>query len=197
MSPGGIGVDIKHNSYERRLNKLKGKSVLRRGIIPPNYGIPIPFSRAYPIYGGKIIKTGIINHCECPNIGNNLESNQQIYGSKLSAMQDAILSVGYQFSIDDFVWAKKNNSASTLYKAQITDIQDEIYTIRFVDDGTIINVPVSSLVIYFDCNCYSTPSIEETILANQYSANNINELLNSSSTLDCTILNLLSASEIL
>jgi len=32
MSPGGIGVDIKHNSYDRYLNKLKGRSSLRKTI---------------------------------------------------------------------------------------------------------------------------------------------------------------------
>ena len=65
MSPGGIGVDIKHNSYDRYLNRLKGKSVLRRGIIPPTFGAPIPFNRAFPIYGGKTVKTNIVNGCSC------------------------------------------------------------------------------------------------------------------------------------
>jgi hypothetical protein len=67
QSPGGYGVDIKHNCYDRYLNRLKGKSALRRGVIPPNIGAPyIPFNRAYPIYGGKITKTSIINDCVCP-----------------------------------------------------------------------------------------------------------------------------------
>ena len=60
-SPGGIGVDIKHNSYDRYLAKLKGKGPVRRGIIP----VDIPFNRASPIYGNKIYKTSIIN-CNCP-----------------------------------------------------------------------------------------------------------------------------------
>ena len=38
MSPGGVGVDIKHNSYDRYLNRLKGKTVLRRGIVLPTFG---------------------------------------------------------------------------------------------------------------------------------------------------------------
>ena len=63
QSPGGVGCDIKHNSYDRYLNRLKGKSVLRRGIIPPNFGDPIPFNRAFPIYGNKITKTNIVNNC--------------------------------------------------------------------------------------------------------------------------------------
>jgi hypothetical protein len=60
MSPGGVGVDIKHNSYDRYLNKIKGKAPLRRGVIPPNYGAQIPFNRAFPVYGGKTFKTSII-----------------------------------------------------------------------------------------------------------------------------------------
>lgn len=44
MTPGGVGVDVKHNSYERYLNRLKGKAPLRRGP------------------GGK---TGIISGCYC------------------------------------------------------------------------------------------------------------------------------------
>ena len=65
MSPGGIGVDIKHNSYDRYLNRLKGKAPLRRGIIPPNFGGFIPFNRAFPVYGGKTVKTNIVNGCSC------------------------------------------------------------------------------------------------------------------------------------
>ena len=66
QSPGGIGCDIKHNSYDRYLNRIKGKAPLRRGIIPPTFGAPIPFNRAFPIYGGKITKTSIVNDCICP-----------------------------------------------------------------------------------------------------------------------------------
>ena len=65
QSPGGVGCDIKHNSYDRYLNRLKGKAPLRRGIIPPDFGAPIPFNRALPIYGGKTTKTSIINNCNC------------------------------------------------------------------------------------------------------------------------------------
>ena len=67
LSPGGIGVYINHNSYDRYLNRLKGRGPLKRGVIPPIYGGPIKFSRANPIYGGKIFKTGIVSviGCEC------------------------------------------------------------------------------------------------------------------------------------
>lgn len=65
QTPGGIGCDIKHNSYDRYLNRLKGKGVLRRGIISPTFGAPMPFNRALPIYGGKTTKTNIVTGCNC------------------------------------------------------------------------------------------------------------------------------------
>jgi hypothetical protein len=65
--PGGSGVDIKHNSYDRYLNRLKGQGPVRRGVIPPNFGTPLPFNRAFPIYGGKTTKTSIVgDNCACP-----------------------------------------------------------------------------------------------------------------------------------
>ena len=198
MSPGGIGVDIKHNSYERRLLRLKGKSVLRRGVIPPNYGAPIPFNKAYPVYGGKVIKTGIINNCDCPNITDNLAADTLIYGSKSSAIQDTIFSITYKFNIGDFVWAKKDVLNSILYKAQIIDIVNGVYTIKFVDDGQILQTSESSLYIYFDCNCEPyDPPIEESILANQYSAKNIDQLIDGTTTFYCDILSGLAGTELL
>jgi hypothetical protein len=65
QSPGGIGVDIKHNSYDRYLNRIKGKKPLRAGLIPPTYGLPLAFNNAYPIYGNKLVKTGVIDRCNC------------------------------------------------------------------------------------------------------------------------------------
>jgi len=60
ISPGGVGCDIKHNSYNRYIAKLKAKKPLRQDGIPNSYGAPnIPFIRAFPVYGGKTLKTGI------------------------------------------------------------------------------------------------------------------------------------------
>jgi hypothetical protein len=66
MSPGGIGCDIKHNSYSRYLARLKGSRPLRKDKLPENYGVDhIPFSCVMPIYGGKVVKTAIgTNKCE-------------------------------------------------------------------------------------------------------------------------------------
>jgi hypothetical protein len=67
-SPGGLGVDIKHNSYYRYLARLKGSGPVRRGTIPPDFGGPIPFNNAFPIYGGKTVKTNIVDNCNCNKV---------------------------------------------------------------------------------------------------------------------------------
>lgn len=66
QTPGGIGCDIKHNSYDRYLNRLKGKGPMKRGVIPANFGKPIPFNPITRVYGGKTTKTNIISGCDCP-----------------------------------------------------------------------------------------------------------------------------------
>lgn len=69
MHAGGEGCDIKHNCYDRYLNRIKGQAPLRRGVIPPHYGAPVPSTRAFPIQGGKVVKTAIVNGCAplCPS----------------------------------------------------------------------------------------------------------------------------------
>ena len=66
MSPGGVGCDIKHNSYDRYLARLKGAGPLRKDNLPIDYGVPITFDPANPIYGGKTVKTSIgTSSCAC------------------------------------------------------------------------------------------------------------------------------------
>ena len=45
MRPGGKGVDIKHNSYARYMNRLKGKAMI-----------------AGPYVGNKVQRTAVINN---------------------------------------------------------------------------------------------------------------------------------------
>jgi hypothetical protein len=135
QSPGGIGCDIKHNSYDRYLNRLKGKGPLRRGIIPPTFGKPIPFTCALPIYG---VKTNIISGCNC------LEQNIQIYNNP---NWQANPEISYQFNIGDFVYV--NN-----YKASIISIINEIFKIQF-EDGHIREVSINEIKPYFPCHCNS------------------------------------------
>ena len=143
-SPGGNGVDIKHNSYDRYLNRIKGKAPLRRGVIPPDFGTPfIPFNRAYPVYGGKTIKTSIINNCGCLNPDDAL-----LY--KGINTQNSIYDVTYTFNVGDYVFTRKNNFKE-LYKAQIMSVTNGIYNVQFLD-GSIEYKYKDDLFIYFGCN---------------------------------------------
>jgi hypothetical protein len=152
QTPGGTGCDIKHNSYDRYLNRLKGKGPLRRGTIPPNFGSPvIPFNRAYPIYGGKITKTSIVNGCNCPITEKS--NDLQIYNNPL--FQD-INDVTYQFGVGQYVYAIEGTN--TYYsKATIISINDGIYTIQF-EDGTIEEKTLNEIKIYFPCDCGEIPA---------------------------------------
>jgi len=55
LSPGGEGLDIKHFSYDRYLNRLKAGN-LKAGIPNPN---------TKPIRGNKTVKFGLISGCRC------------------------------------------------------------------------------------------------------------------------------------
>jgi hypothetical protein len=167
MSPGGIGVDIKHNSYNRYLNKIKGKAPLRRGAINLS-------NISSPIYGGKFVKTSIINNCHCPEEDTDNKQDKLIYGSSESALQDKILSMNYTFKIGDFVWAKKYETDTNLYKAEIINIMDELYKVKF-EDNIIINIPYCELTIYFECNSEPSLSFLEQILSTNPN-NRINSL---------------------
>lgn len=166
MSPGGLGVDIKHNSYDRYLNRIKGKAPLRRGIVPPTFGLPyIPFSQAYPIYGGKQFKTSIINSCVCPQ-NNKEEQDKIIYDRSQNAIQEDILSVTYHFTVGDEVWARKNSNIDLLYKATILSIElDGVYELQF-EDGTITYTTIeqSKIKPYYNCNCETVQSATDIYL---------------------------------
>jgi hypothetical protein len=97
MSPGGVGCDIKHNSYERYLNRLKGRAPLRRGVIPPNFGVEtIPFNRAFPVYGDKVMKTSIVSGCNCP-INTKETDYKKLYQNNPN--QDYDFNVPYKFVV--------------------------------------------------------------------------------------------------
>jgi len=197
MSPGGVGVDIKHNSYERYLNKIKGKGPLRRGVIPPTFGAPIPFNRAYPIYGGKTVKTSIINGCDCPDSTDSFENDKLIYGKESNVLQDKILSVNYTFKVGDFVWAKKYVFKDIYYKGEIIEINNSEYTVKF-DDDIIRILGYCDLLIYFDCDsCQITLPIKEDILSDPQNKRRILSEFSSENNLYCVGLNLIATEGIL
>jgi hypothetical protein len=155
QTPGGVGCDIKHNSYDRYLNRLKGKGPLRRGVVPPTFGLPIPFNPALPVYGGKTIKTNIVSGCDCPIVtpSENFQEDIRLYDNPFWQPDP---DPNYGFSVGTYVYAIQiGNDFYT--RALVIDVsEDNQYTIVF-DDGSIQYVEnVSDLRIYFPCNCNGT-----------------------------------------
>lgn len=145
MSPGGAGVDIKHNSYERYLNRLKGKGPVRRGAIPENFGAPyIPFNCAYPVYGGKMVKTSIVSNCACDD---NLRDGL-IYRN--SNLQDLIESVQYTFKVGDTVLVYISHQEK--YNAIILALNGEMATVQNSETNEIAIVPRKQLHL---CRMYT------------------------------------------
>jgi hypothetical protein len=56
LTPGGVGCDIKHNSYDRYLAKMKGKYL--RGTT----------TAIVPVSGGKKMKLNLVAGCVCNNV---------------------------------------------------------------------------------------------------------------------------------
>ena len=160
QSPGGIGCDIKHNSYDRYLNRLKGKGPLRRGVIPPNFGAPIPFNPAFPIYGGKTVKTNIVTGCNCPIISDD----KQIYNNP--SVEPITEDNYYKFNVGEYVYAKENQN-KYYSRAKIISINNGVYTIEF-DNGKIQHVSnETELLVYFPCNCSGT-TVDNIIFKNGF-----------------------------
>ena len=113
LSPGGAGVDIKHNSYARYLARIKGKAPLRQQAVPPYFGLPIPFNPAHPVYGGKVFKTGIVAGCNCPDN----EYLSRVYADNI---QEEINNV--MFDPDNF-----SNKADCLCPATTCSQQNQYY----------------------------------------------------------------------
>jgi len=138
LSPGGTGLDIKHNSYERYLNRIKGKAPLRRGVIPPNYGKEfIPFNPAYPIYGGKVIKTSLVNGCNCPEGEDGVigkEKEQLLYMNRCSNIQSCSYDIKYNYSVNDkvIIIAKGLYFRNT---GKIIDIIGTKYLVEFIPNN--------------------------------------------------------------
>jgi hypothetical protein len=150
QTPGGAGCDIKHNSYDRYLNRLKGKGPLRRGQIPATFGVPIPFNPAFPVYGGKTTKTNIVNGCNCPieSKAKNQTQDIRIYNDPLYY---PYTSSQYAFSVGQYVYAIEPGS-HYYSKALVTNVDGNTYTIQFTDGTTDIQ-NINKLLIYFPCNC--------------------------------------------
>jgi len=149
QTPGGKGCDIKHNSYDRYLNRIKGKGPMRRGVVPSNFGNPILFNPSFPIYGGKTMKTNIVDSgCDCPI---DVNKDIKIYNDPL---WQPYPSGNLSFNVGDYVYAIKTGT-DYYSKAIVTEkLSNNTYVIKF-DDNTIQTDNISQLRIYFPCNCTS------------------------------------------
>jgi hypothetical protein len=144
QNPGGIGCDIKHNSYERRLNRLKGK-LLKRGPVPANFGAPIVSTQVNPVNGGKTMTTNIVASCVCSTANQNrLYINDNNYN-----LNDS----NYTFSVGQKVYAI--HSGETYYSTAIVTIKysDVSYQVQFVKDSSLEDKPIGELKIYYNCVC--------------------------------------------
>jgi len=163
QSPGGVGVDQKHGSYDRYLARLKGKGPLRRGVIKDI--VPeIPFNLAFPVYGGKTFKTSIVSGYYCPddcvlNNDNNINGNNEIYNNSKFKEQN-IYGNGTAFQVGDYV-AVNDGVFSCFKGAVILEILENKQYVVKLDTGVITTQSADNLFIYPRCittttNCNQT-----------------------------------------
>ena len=177
LSPGGYGVDIKHNSYDRYLARIKGKAPLRRGPIPKTFASPyIPFNLADPVYGGKLFKTAIVSKCNCPIEPTKLE--EILYEN--NSGEDAILNVNYTYHIGDIVYAPKSEFDLQLYEAKVLAIEGQNLVIEFTQDAfPIIEKTISKtdvkLLLFVRCRtntCIESRNISSPVYYISYVIDN-------------------------
>lgn len=69
LNPGGKGVDVKHNSYNRYLGKLKAKNIIqnKNKQYPEQYPLILDHDKKYliPLQGNKNVKYSIVNTRNC------------------------------------------------------------------------------------------------------------------------------------
>jgi hypothetical protein len=181
--PGGAGVDIKHNSYDRYLNRLKGKGPVRRGVVPPNFGTPLPFNPVFPIYGGKTMKTNIVgDNCTCP-IGSYSSTNSSQINLYNILFDPTILNVNFKFNEGNKVYALNENGYYA--PAVIKHIKNnEDYVVEF-SNGMHASTSSDKLLVYFPCNCTRN-------LKSELDVNALNGLITSNNPLivkDCYLVN--------
>jgi len=147
MSPGGVGCDIKHNSYERYLNRLKGRAPLRRGVIPPNFGVEIiPFNRAFPVYGDKVMKTSIVSGCNCP-ITTKKNEYKKIYQNNPN--QNYNFNIPYNFFVGQQIIVIVDGLQE--FAVITEDLGNGNFIVQFSNGDKIVSNK-NNFIIYNKCN---------------------------------------------
>ena len=135
MSPGGSGVDIKHNSYERYLNRIKGKGLLKKGKVQVN--------DEQKMTGGKDSRLAIVNNCFC-------EKDKNINMNNMTEFNDVMYDIKYIFKENQTILVRKNKYDKIWYKGIIIGIFDNNYLIDFGNGiPEEINISVYPIIPYF------------------------------------------------
>ena len=154
MSPGGIGCDIKHNSYDRYLARIKADGPLRKDNMTIDFGkTNVPFDPANPVYGGKTLKTSIgESKCGCGPI----ISPYTFTLSYSYYVSDSLVDKPAEY-FEQFIplWSK---DGALIYVVAITKQLSKISVdiqYSFIDDGTTtdgltFNAPGMQLVDFYN-----------------------------------------------
>lgn len=135
MSPGGLGVDIKHNSYERYLNRIKGKGLLKKGKVQVN--------DEQRMTGGKDSRLAIVNNCFC-------EKDKNMNMNNMKEFNDVMYDIKYIFEENQTILVRKNKYNKIWYKGIIIGIFDNIYLIDFGNGiPEEINISDYPIIPYF------------------------------------------------
>lgn len=150
MSPGGAGCDIKHGSYDRHLNRLKGRSILRAAAVPANYG---ETQQPQQTTGNKTLATGIVAGCNCPQTTETNDPAPTLFPND-------VYDVSYQYAVNQHVYAKRRDDHNLYAEAYIIALPSPGYaTVLFVSDGAIqADTPLLELLPWFACDCSTTPT---------------------------------------
>ena len=192
MSPGGVGCDIKHNSYDRYLNRLKGKSVLRRGTIPYDFGFNLKnytFNRAYPIYGGKTVKLNIINGCNCPLTPSNDNDaiQKSVYLDTNVILNDPYKNSTYKhvYNLYDNVYFMYDNLLINGTIIENINHSNTEYLVEFYDNKEKKQMKLNYYDIYSDkeikndagagdnCNCLESCTNDNTLSVKYYNEDGV------------------------
>ena len=147
------GVDIKHNYYDRYLNRIKGK-LLRRGIINQE----IQYS------GGKVIKMGVID-CHCAKDNTEFENT---YFNPIEHVQQQIYNVG------DTVYVPSKKQQGIIIQENIkSDWYFPTYKVQLSSTGEIIYLSYTQITSNLVPECKLVDKILNntyacTIQSNQY-----------------------------
>ena len=141
LSPGGKGVDIKHNSYVRYLNRLKGKGPLRRGVFPTTDFTKIAFNPTFPVYGGKTFKTSIVNNCNCP------------FGKEdipFSSNQQNIFDVIYYYTVGQQVYVFETEIHPPGLATILEILDNHQYKVEYLESG-VSDIVFSNQISIVNC----------------------------------------------